>query len=198
MGKGAETKDAILEHAIRLASQLGLEGLTIGRLADALDLSKSGLFAHFGSKEDLQVQTLDRAAERFVDVVIRPALSAPRGEPRLRALLERWLAWPAAVPQPGGCIFVQAAVELDDRPGPARDRLVALQKDWLAQLAIAVRGAVSAGHFRADVDAEQVAFELHGIMLATHQATRLLRDRRAVTRARTALERLLATCRTGA
>jgi AcrR family transcriptional regulator len=200
MGKGHETRDAILEHAIQLASQVGLEGLTIGRLAGALDLSKSGLFAHFGSKEDLQVQVLDRAAERFIEVVIRPALSAPRGEPRLRALLERWLAWPEAVPQPGGCIFVQAAVELDDRPGPARDRLVALQKEWLRQLAVAVRGASAAGHFRADVDAEaeQIAFELYGIMLATHHALRLLRDRRATTRARNAVERLLSTCRTGA
>ena len=127
MGKGDQTRDAILERAVRLASQVGLEGLTIGRLAGALDLSKSGLFAHFASKETLQVQTLERAAERFVEVVLRPALAEPRGEPRLRALFERWLRWPQEVSQPGGCIFVQAAVELDDRPGPARDRLVALQ-----------------------------------------------------------------------
>src|SRR5512137_243730 len=98
MGKGEQTRDAILAGAIGLASQLGLEGLSLGRLAEALDLSKSGLFAHFRSKEELQLRTLDRAAERFVEVVVRPALEAPRGEPRLRAILDRWLRWPSAVP----------------------------------------------------------------------------------------------------
>ncbi len=192
MGKGERTRDAILEHALRLASEIGLDGLTIGKLADELDLSKSGLFAHFASKEALQLRTIDRAAERFVEVVVRPALAAPRGAPRLRALFERWLRWPEAVPQPGGCIFVQAAVELDDRPGPVRDRLVALQREWLASLATAVRGARAEGHLRRDVDPEQVAFELYGIMLSTHHASRLLRDPRAFTRARRAFERLLA------
>lgn len=195
MGKGDQTREAILERAIRLASEVGLEGLTIGRLAGALDLSKSGLFAHFASKEALQVQTLERAAERFVDVVVRPALAEPRGEPRLRALFERWLRWPDEVPQPGGCIFVQAAVELDDRPGPARDRLVALQRAWLASIASAVKGARAEGHLRRDVDPEQFAFELYGIMLSTHHATRLLRDPRAAARARRAFERLLAAAR---
>ena len=191
MGKGEQTRDAILERAIRLASEVGLDGVTIGRLADALDLSKSGLFAHFASKEALQVQTLDRAAERFVDVVVRPALATPRGEPRLRALFERWLRWPRAVPQPGGCIFVQAAVELDDRPGPARDRLVKLQREWLDSLAVAVRGARDEGHLRADVDPQQLAFELYGIMLVCHHHARLLRERNAEERARRAFERLL-------
>ncbi len=198
MGKGEDTRDAILERAVQLASEVGLDGLTIGRLASALDLSKSGLFAHFASKEGLQLATLDRAAERFTEVVIRPALEAPRGEPRLRALVERWLAWPVEVPQPGGCIFVQAAVELDDRPGPARERLVALQREWLRVLATAVKIGVAEGHFRRDVDAEQVAFELYGIMLSTHHASRLLGDPRATTRARRAVERLFASCRTHA
>ena len=196
MGKGEETRGAILERAIQLASEVGLEGLTIGRLAGALDLSKSGLFAHFASKEGLQIATLERAAERFGEVVLRPAFKAPRGEPRLRALVERWLRWPIEVPQPGGCIFVQAAVELDDRPGPARERLVALQREWVGTLAAAVRGAVAQGHFRRDVDAEQVAFELYGIMLSTHHAVRLLHDARANDRARRAVDRLLAYCRT--
>ncbi len=195
MGKGSDTRDAILERAIELASEVGLEGLSIGRLAGALDLSKSGLFAHFASKEGLQVATLDRAAEKFVEVVLRPALKAPRGEPRLRALVDRWQRWPIDVPQPGGCLFVQAAVELDDKPGPARDRLVALQREWLAALATAVKGAVTEGHFRRDVDPEQVAFELYGIMLSTHHAVRLLRDARANARARRAVDRLLASCR---
>jgi AcrR family transcriptional regulator len=197
VSKGAATRQAILERAVQLASEVGLEGLTIGRLAEALDLSKSGLFAHFESKEGLQVATLDRAAEQFVEVVIRPALRAARGEPRLRALVERWQRWPIDVPQPGGCLFVQAAVELDDRPGPARDRLVALQREWLGALATAVKGAVAEGHFRSDVDPDQLAFELHGIMLSTHHATRLLRDPRASARAGRAVDRLLASCRAG-
>jgi len=195
MGKGAETREAILERAVELASEVGLGGLTIGRLASALDLSKSGLFAHFASKEGLQIATLERAAERFVEVVIRPALQAPRGEPRLRALFDRWQRWPLEVPQPGGCLFVQATVELDDKPGPARDRLVALQRGWLDSLATAVKGAITEGHFRRDVDPEQIAFELHGIMLSTHHAVRLLRDPRATARARRAVDRLLVSCR---
>jgi AcrR family transcriptional regulator len=195
MGKGAETREAILERAVQLASEVGLEGLTIGRLATALDLSKSGLFAHFESKEALQVATLERAATQFIDVVIRPASKAPRGEPRVRALVERWLRWPIEVPQPGGCVFVQAAVELDDKPGPARDRLVALQREWLASLATTVRAAVAEGHFRADLDPEQVAFELYGIMLSAHHASRLLHDPRAFDRARRAVDRLVESCR---
>ncbi len=191
MSRGTETREAILDHAVRLASEVGLEGLTIGRLASALDLSKSGLFAHFGSKDELQVQVLDRAAARFADVVVRPALAAPRGEARLRALFERWLRWPREVPQPGGCIFVQAAAELDDRPGAARDRLVALERDWLAVIARVVRGAQAEGQLRPDLDPEQVAFELHAVMLACHHASRLLRDRNAVERARRALDRLI-------
>ncbi len=196
MNRGAETREAILDHAVRLASEVGLEGLTIGRLAAALDLSKSGLFAHFGSKDELQVQVLDRAAARFAEVVVRPALAAPRGEARLRALFERWLGWPREVPQPGGCIFVQAAAELDDRPGAARDRLVALERDWLAVIARVVRGAQAEGQLRPDLDPEQVAFELHAIMLACHHASRLLRDRSAVERARRALDRLIDAART--
>ena len=191
VGKGEQTREAILERAIRLASEVGLEGVTIGRLADALDLSKSGLFAHFESKEALQVETIERAAQRFIEVVVRPALSAPRGEPRLRALFERWLRWPRAVPQPGGCIFVQASVELDDRPGPARDRLVELQREWFDTLARAVRGARDEGQLRADVDAQQFAFELYGVMLSSHHHARLLHDRSADERARRAFERLL-------
>src|SRR5216110_1068336 len=116
MSKGERTKTAILEHATGLASQVGLTGLTIGVLADDLDLSKSGLFAHFQSKEALQLQVLEFAAERFVATVVRPALSTPRGEPRVRAMFENWLKWPKESALPGGCFFVAAAVELDDQP----------------------------------------------------------------------------------
>jgi AcrR family transcriptional regulator len=196
MGKGELTRQAILDRAVGLASAVGLEGLSIGRLADELDLSKSGLFAHFGSKEALQVQVLERAAERFIDVVVRPALQAPRGEPRVRALFEKWSAWPQAVPQPGGCLFVAASVELDDRPGPARDLLVKLQKDWLDTLAGAVRIAVAEGHFKPAVEPEQFAFEMYAVMLMGHQASRLLRDPKAAARTRRAFESLVAAART--
>jgi AcrR family transcriptional regulator len=189
--KGDLTRQSILEHAAGLASRVGLEGLTIGRLADDLDLSKSGLFAHFHSKEALQVQVLEHAAARFTEVVIRPALSAARGEPRLRALFERWRRWPKESGMPGGCFFVQAAVELDDQPGPARELLVRQQKDWLDVIATVIRTAVAEGHFRKDVDAEQLAFELYGVMLAWHHAARLLRDARAEGRARAAFEGLV-------
>lgn len=195
MGKGEQTRAAILDRAVQLASAVGLEGLTIGRLADESRLSKSGLFAHFGSKEDLQLRTLERAADRFVEVVVKPALAARRGEPRVRQLFERWLRWPIEVPQPGGCIFVAASAELDDRPGPARDRLAQLQREWLDVLARSVRAARDEGHFRAEVDPEQFAFEVYGIMLVTHLATRLLRDRQALPRARRAFERLLEAAR---
>ena len=198
MGKGELTRQAVLEHAARVASAVGLEGLTIGKLADDLALSKSGLFAHFRSKEALQVQVIEYAAERFVEAVLRPALKAPRGEPRVRALFERWFDWPRLGTRSSGCIFVALAVELDDRPGPARDRLVQSQKDWLAFLANAFRIGVEEGHFRADADAEQFAQDLYGVMLAHHHASRLLGDPRARERAHRAFEALLAVARAGA
>jgi AcrR family transcriptional regulator len=196
--KGEMTRQAILEHATGLASRIGLEGLTIGRLADELRLSKSGLFAHFQAKEALQLQVLDHAAGRFVDAVVRPALAAPRGEPRVRALFERWFEWPAASRIPGGCFFVSASSEFDDRPGPVRDRLAQLQRDWLEVIAHTVRTASTEGHFRGDVDPEQFAQDLYGIMLAYHHASRLLGDDRAAARARTAFEALLRAARTPA
>ena len=195
MGKGDKTRDAILDRALRMASELGLEGLTIGRLADELELSKSGLFAHFSSKDNLQVQTLDRAAERFADAVVRPALAAPAGEPRLRALFEGWLDWPKRVRLPGGCLFAGAATELDDRPGPARDRLVELQREWLSTIERVVRRGQEVGHLRKDLDAAQLAFELLGIALAWNFQTRLLRVPQARARAMAAFERLVADAR---
>jgi AcrR family transcriptional regulator len=195
--KGSDTREAILDQALRLASELGLEGLTIGRLAEALGLSKSGLFAHFGSKEALQVAVLDRAAERFTEVVLKPALEIPRGEARLRGIVDRWLRWPTALSLPGGCFFVQVAAELDDRPGAARDRLAAMQRAWLDALARVVRGAQEEGQLAPALDADQFAFELYGTMLSFHHASRLLRDGGAEARAHAALERLLASARPG-
>lgn len=195
MGKGADTRTTILDRALAMASRVGLEGLSIGTLAEDLGMSKSGLFAHFRSKEALQVQVIEAAASRFVDHVIRPALKAPRGEPRVRDLFERWLAWAHDGDTPGGCLFITASVELDDRPGPARDALVRLQRDWLDTIANVVRTAVSEGQFRGEVDPEQFASELYGVMLMYHHASRLLRDPKADARARAALDALIARSR---
>lgn len=195
MRKGDETRQEILDRAVRMASRVGLNGLTIGSLADELDLSKSGLFAHFQSKEALQVQTLQFAAQLFVDRVIRVGLKSPRGEPRLRALFGRWLEWAEAGTTHSGCLFVSAATELDDRDGPVREELVRQQRDWLELIASLVTAAVKEGHFRPGLDAEQFAHDMHGVMLAYHHARRLLRDPRAEERARRAFDALLAAAR---
>lgn len=191
MLKGARTKSAILDRATGLASQVGLTGLTIGVLADELQLSKSGLFAHFRSKEALQIEVLNHAAERFREIVVRPALRQPRGAPRIRALFEGWLAWEHEAALPGGCVFVAANAELDDRPGPVRDRLVELQRDWVNALAVSFGKGVEANLFRRDVDPPQLAQDLYGIMLSYHLHTRLLGDAGAEARARRTFERLL-------
>lgn len=195
MGKGELTRQAILDRSVSLASAIGLEGLTIGALAEDLDLSKSGLFAHFRSKESLQIQTLEHAASRFADLVVRPALAAPRGEPRIRAAFRLWMDWPKRSGMPGGCLFVAAAAELDDRPGPVRDHLVAQQRQWLALLANVVRTAIAEGHFRADVDPEQFGQDLYGVMLACFLSHRLLEDPNAGRRARVAFENLVLAAR---
>lgn len=195
MRKGDFTRKTILERATGLASKVGLEGVTIGALAAELDLSKSGLFAHFHSKEALQLQVLEHSADWFVERVIRPALAEPRGEPRVRALFERWLEWSQSSPLPGGCVFVQAAVELDDRPGPVRDRLVGFQRQWLGVLATSLRKGIEAGAFHDGADPEQFAQDVYGVMLAYHHFSRLLGDPRAEARARRAFESLLAAAR---
>jgi AcrR family transcriptional regulator len=189
--KGARTKSAILDRATGLASQVGLTGLTIGVLADDLNLSKSGLFAHFHSKEALQIDVLNHAAERFRDIVVRPALREPRGAPRIRALFERWMTWATEAELPGGCLFVAANAELDDRPGPVRDRLVELQRDWLNTMSLSFAKGAEAGLFRSDIEPVQLAQDLYGIMLSYHLHTRLLNDAGAEARARRAFDRLL-------
>ena len=190
MAKGEETRQAILARAFELATVVGVSSLSIGRLAEATGLSKSGLFAHFGSKEALEVAVVEEASRQFVQEVMVPALRQPRGEPRVRALFDRWLAWGD---RPGGCFFVGATAELDDRPGPPRDRLVQAQRDWIDALATAARIAVTEGHFAPALDPEQFAFELYGIMLAYHSFHRFVRDDHAPARARAAFERLVAT-----
>lgn len=192
MGKGEETRQAILDEALTAASTLGIEGMTIGGLAREAGMSKSGLFAHFQSKEALQVQLLEHAGERMAEHVIAPALRAPRGEPRIRALFDNWLAWLASDELPGGCPFIAASSELDDREGPVRDALVGHQKRHLAFLTGAAQRAIDAGHFRRDLDLEQFAYELYSIFLGHHFFTRLLRMPAAEARARTSFEALLA------
>ena len=191
MAKGEETRRAILDHALQVATTEGLEGLTIGRLAQDLRLSKSGLFAHFRGKEELLLQVLETARTRFIEQVVKPGLAAPRGEVRVRALFESWLAWERSSALPGGCPFIAAAVELDDRPGPTRDFLAQSQKDWLDVLANAARTGVREDQFQPDFDPEQFAHDLHGAMLAYHHLSRLLRDPNAEPRVRRAFEALL-------
>ena len=196
--KGDLTRQTILGHAIRLASKVGLEGLSIGRLAEELELSKSGLFAHFKSKEALQIQVLEHAAACFVDAVVRPAIRAPRGEPRVRAIFERWVEWARHSPLPGGCLFVAAATELDDRPGPVRDELVRSQSSWMGALSRCAAIAVEEGHFAPATDTRLFAHELYGILLAYHHAARLLGDPSAETFARASFASLLSRQRTAA
>jgi AcrR family transcriptional regulator len=189
MSKGERTRGAILDHALDLASVVGLEGLSIGALASHSGLSKSGLFAHFGSKEALQLATLKAASAAFIDQVMAPARSKPRGLERLRAMFENWLGWTER--NQGGCLFVTAAVELDDRDGPAREFLVGQQRSWLEALARQARYAAAGGELRADLDPEQFAFELYGLYLGYHNARRLQRDPDAGRRARAAFDTLV-------
>jgi AcrR family transcriptional regulator len=195
VSKGEDTRQAILGSAFELARVVGVAGLSIGRLAEATGLSKSGLFAHFGSKEALGVAVVEEASRQFVEAVMVPALRHPRGEPRVRALFEHWLAWGQ---RPGGCFFVGATAELDDKPGPAREALVVAMKDWTDALATAARISVTEGHFRADLDPEQFAFDVHGIMFGAHTYLKFLRTPDATVRARQAIERLLASSRVSA
>jgi AcrR family transcriptional regulator len=192
VAKGEQTRRAILARAFEIAKTSGLSGLSIGRLAEETGLSKSGLFAHFGSKEALCVAVVEEAAQQFVEFVMAPALQKPRGEPRIRALFERWVDWGQ---QPGGCFFVAAVAELDDQPGPARDALVQSCRDWLDALATAARITVAEGQFRADVDPDQFAFELYSTMLGFHTYHQFLRAPASLARARDALERMLTAAR---
>jgi AcrR family transcriptional regulator len=193
--KGEQTREAILVHALGLVTRIGLEGLTIGRLADDLKMSKSGLFAHFRSKEALQLEILRLAGARMIEAVVKPALVAPRGEPRVRALFERWLEWERSPSLPGGCPFISASFELDDRPGPVRDFVVQNLRDWLDTMAGAARIAVQEGHFRADLDCEQFAHDCQGIGLAFVHASRLMGDPKAHARATTAFDVLVRAAR---
>ena len=185
MGKGDVTRAQVLAVGLDIVSEVGLEGLTIGSLAERAGMSKSGLYAHFESKEDLQCQVLDAASVRFTEAVFVPALTAPRGLPRLERLMERWMLWETDE-LPGGCPFVAAAVDYDDREGPVRDRVVFYLDRLLTELEKAVRMAVDEGHFRADVDTRAYTFEAWGVILAYQQWARMLKTDDAADRARAA------------
>ncbi len=189
--KGDVTRTAILDAALAMASREGLEGLTIGALSEALNMSKSGVFAHFGSREQLQLAVLQAYARQFVEAVLEVAVKQARGLPRLRALAERWLNYLAHALE-AGCILIGSAAEYDDRQGPVRDAVVALVAGWQSELIKAVRLAMDEGHVHRDVDPRQVAFELYGLLLAAHQSVRLFHAADAVRRARVGIERLLA------
>jgi AcrR family transcriptional regulator len=179
--KGERTRAAILDHAVDLASVEGLEGLTIGRLASELQMSKSGLFRHFGSKLDLQLATVAAARDRFVAMVLEPASAAPDGAPRLRSMGDHYLDYLYSFP--GGCFWGATASEFDDRPGPVRDAIAASLDAWMAEL---VRQSKAAGI----ADPERYAFELYAVVMAANARWRLTGDRGAFDLARAALARL--------
>ncbi len=192
--KGGRTREAILAAGVALACRTGLGGLTIGALATDVGMSKSGMFAHFGSKEALQLAVVEAAAREFATEVVIPALHVPRGEPRVLALVERWIEC-GALRRPGGCLFVKASTELDEQPGPVRDRLRDLHLELARAIARIVAGGVTEGHFRPDVDPEQFAVDLHAVMLGFYHQHRMLEDPRAADRARAAVAALLSAAR---
>ena len=193
--KGDATREAIIGEAFKHAVEVGLEGLSLGVLASSLGLSKSGLFAHFKSKEALQVAVLEDAIERFAERVVRPALTQARGEPRVQALFERYLDWVTDNGAGSGCFFMALSEEYDDRPGRIRDLLIQSQNDWRDTLIRAANLAIRERHFSQNLDPEQFAFEALGIGTAFKQAFKLLRDQHARERAAKAFERLLADAR---
>jgi AcrR family transcriptional regulator len=189
--RGERTRRQILDAAVHIASVEGLEGLSIGGLALKLEMSKSGLFAAFGSKEDLQVATVDHAAQIFVEKVVRPAMAAPRGLPRLWALCDSRLGYLQKEVFKGGCFFAAASAEFDGRPGPVRERIAGHMKRWMEVVSGAVQRAQREGHLRPEVDAAQLAFELESYSMGANWAYQLFGDAGAFERARRAAKALL-------
>ena len=188
--KGQQTKATIVDAALGLATHIGLEGLSIGALADVTGMSKSGVFAHFGSREELQISVIREYHARFEQEVFYPAMSAPRGVARLRALFDNWMKR-TSIEIDSGCIYISGAVEFDDRTGPVRDALVGSVKTWLAAMRRAVVSAKEEGHLRADADVDQLLFEIHGLILALYYEARFLHDRGSISRANRGFDNIL-------
>ncbi|MGE5097935.1 MAG: TetR/AcrR family transcriptional regulator [Betaproteobacteria bacterium] len=189
--KGEETRAQVLAAAVAQASAAGFESITIGTLAERTGLSKSGLFAHFGSRVELQMAALDEAARQFAESVFLPALKAPRGVKRLRALFELWLRWPAEAKLPGGCPIDSALHEYDHRPGPLRDAIIDRQRQLDRELQKAVRLAIDTGELARDTDAELLAFEMVGLVMSFYRSQHLLAPAQAIRRARAAFDHLI-------
>ncbi|SDD31913.1 TetR/AcrR family transcriptional regulator [Belnapia rosea] len=189
--KSQATRVSLLHHGLNVLSVYGLSGVTLGRLAEAARLSKSGLFAHFRSKEQLELALLDEAARLAHTHVVEPAMEAPAGLPRLRVLVERWLGWASRAGLPGGCPVAAALFELDDREGEVRDHVAALEQEWRALLRSLTASAAALGHLRPETDVDQFVWDLCGIYLSHHASARFLRDPAAETRARHAFDALL-------
>jgi len=188
--KGAATREAIIDRAYGIACSAGLDGLSIGPLAHAVGMSKSGVFAHFGSREGLQLAILESAGQRFGNHVLTPALTAPRGLPRLRAIVERWFDWVRHT-NDGGCLYLAAVSEFDDRPGAIRDRLLQLEVRWRDALTRAIQLAIETRELHADADPRQIAFEIYGLALIVHHDAGLFGYDTAQTRGLRAFERLI-------
>lgn len=193
--KGQQTRTAILEAALGLASHVGLEGLSIGALAEITGMSKSGVFAHFGSREELQISVIREYHAKFEEEVFFPSIRDRRGLPRLNALFRRWVKR-VSVELDSGCIYISGAVEFDDRPGPVRDALADMVRAWHEALKRAISLAIEVGHLQADTDAAQILFELHGLILALHHDARFLRNPGALERAQAGFRRITAPCLT--
>jgi AcrR family transcriptional regulator len=189
--KGQQTKQAIIDAALGLATQIGVEGLSIGALAEVMSMSKSGVFAHFGSREELQISVIREYHERFEQEVFYPALRQPRGLPRLRALFANWMTR-TSTEIDSGCIYISGAVEFDDRPGPVRDALAMSVQTWLAAMNRAVVLAKQCGHLQADADENQVAFEIHALILGLHYEARFLKNPGSIERANRGFDNILA------
>jgi len=191
MLKGQQTKQAIVQAAVSMGTQVGLEGLSIGHLAERMHMSKSGVFAHFGSREELQISVIREYFASFEQEVFYPAMQAPKGLPRVRALFDNWMKR-VAVELQSGCIFISGAVEFDDRPGPVRDALVHSVQTWLQALYRAVVLAKQCGHLTPDADEQQVAFEIHALILALHYEARFLKNPGSLARANRGFDDILA------
>ena len=189
--KGQQTKMAIVDAALGLATQVGLEGLSIGALAEATHMSKSGVFAHFGSREDLQIAVVHRYFNLFQQDVFDPAMEESRGLPRVRALFSNWMKR-VAIEIQSGCIFISGAVDFDDRPGAVRDALAESVQIWLAAMNRAIVSARDCGHLKPDTNEHQMAFEIHGLILALHYEARFLQKPGSIERANRGFENILA------